>query len=113
MFVIQSSVIGALACSDSVTAAVRNRGPLPCSGDSRIVAPIPRWVDLQHSSTAMLLSLAHSIVAGLFRYQALRSPPVTVFTTLVPPVTFGRTAHLVFALRVSRRVSLACAPGRG
>ena len=32
MFVIQSSVIGALACSGSVTAVVRNSAPLPCSG---------------------------------------------------------------------------------
>ena len=43
MFVIQSSVIGAPACSGSVTAVVRNSAPLPCSGDSRIVAPLPRW----------------------------------------------------------------------
>ena len=38
-----SSVIGALACSGSVTAVVRNSAPLPCSGDSRIVAHLPRW----------------------------------------------------------------------
>ena len=38
-----SSVKGALACSGSVTAVVRNSAPLPCSGDSRIVAHLPRW----------------------------------------------------------------------
>ena len=38
-----SSVIGALARSGSVTAVVRNPAPLPCSGDSRIVAHLPRW----------------------------------------------------------------------
>ena len=32
MFVIQSSVIGALACSGSVTAVVLNSAPLPCCG---------------------------------------------------------------------------------
>ena len=41
MFLIQSSVIGALACSGSVTAVVRNTAQLPCSGDSRTIAPLP------------------------------------------------------------------------
>ena len=41
MFLIQSSVIGALACLGSVTAVVRNSAPLPCSGDSRTIAPLP------------------------------------------------------------------------
>ena len=43
MFVIQSSVISALACSGSVTTMVRNSAPLPCSGDSRTIAPLPCW----------------------------------------------------------------------
>ena len=65
MFLIQSSVIGALACLGSVAAVVRNSAPLPCSGDSRTIAPLPcSGDDSQHSSATMLRRLAHSHVAG-------------------------------------------------
>ena len=64
-----SSVFGRFAhCRIATTLGmICNIAPLPCCGDSR---------------TSMLL-------VCLIRYQAVRSPPVSVFTTLVPQSRSG------------------------
>ena len=72
-------------------------------------------VDLQHSFTAMFAVIRTLPCCGCAcsATRLFGCPPVSVFTHPCSTVTSGWTAHLVFALRVSRRVSLACARGRG
>ena len=93
-----SSVIGALACSGSVTAVVRNHAPLPCSGDDSQHSSATMFGRFAHCRTNTTLGLICNIAplpccsdshtpmlrVCLLRYQAVRLPPVSVFTTLVP-----------------------------
>ena len=74
-----------------------------------------RW--LAHSCAAGSLSCTSvwpcwGWPASVLRYQALKSPPVLVFTTLLPQSRSGEQRPCCSHC-VSRRVSLACARGRG
>ena len=85
----------------------RNQSPGDRNREIRALSHRYHVEDVSQHSSATMLRL------HLFRYQAVRSPPVSVFSTLISTIMLGWSAHLLFALRVSRRVSLACVRGRG